>query len=144
MQLYSEWDVNVNVLMYIGVCSIVCQAELASQPEKKFLFIPHPLLTVVLVDVYHYIYSMFWHLLILASIDKSSGSQKLSLKVVAGDFDGSYSVESRTVGVPFVPAFSVSHASVTLTQSEKVAKVVVMGTPEQLKQLTVSMCRHLM
>ena len=68
---------------------------------------------------------------------------KLSLKVIAGDFDGSYSVESRTVGVPFVPAFSVSHASVILTQSAKVAKVVVMGTPEQLKQLTVSMRRHL-
>ena len=40
----------------------------------------------------------------------------------------------------FLPAFSVSHASVTLTQSEKVAKVVVMGTPEQLKQLNVSSC----
>ena len=68
---------------------------------------------------------------------------KLLLEVVAGNFDGSYSVESRTVGVPFVPAFGVSLASVTLTQSEKVAKVVVMGTPEQLKQLTVSMRRHL-
>lgn len=65
---------------------------------------------------------------------------KLSLKVLAGDFDSSYSVESETVGVPFVPAFSVSHASVTLTQSEKVAKVVVMGTPEQLRQLKVSNC----
>ena len=65
---------------------------------------------------------------------------KLSLKVVAGDFDSSYSVESERVGVPFVPAFSVSHASVTLTQSEKVAKVVVMGTPEQLRQLKVSNC----
>ena len=41
----------------------------------------------------------------------------------------------------FVPVFSVSHGSVTLTQSEKVAKVVVMGTPEQLKQLNVSICR---
>ena len=28
---------------------------------------------------------------------------KLSLKVVASDFDGSYNVESETVGVPFVP-----------------------------------------
>ena len=73
----------------------------------------------------------------------NESGMKLSLKVVAGDFDDSYSVESRTVGVPFVPAFSVSHASVTLTQSEKVAKVIVMGTPDQLKQLTVSMCRHL-
>ena len=65
---------------------------------------------------------------------------KLSLKVVVGDFDGSYSVESETVGVPFVTALSVSHASVTLTQSEKVAKVIIMGTPEQLKQLKVSGC----
>ena len=39
-----------------------------------------------------------------------------------------------------MPAFSVSGASVTLTQSERVAKVVVMGTPEQLKQLNVSSC----
>ena len=70
----------------------------------------------------------------------TESGMKLSLKVVASDFDGSYSVESETVGVPFVPAFSVSHASVTLTQSEKVAKVVVMGTPEQLKQLKVSGC----
>ena len=34
-------------------------------------------------------------------------------------------MESETVGVPFVPAFSVSHASVTLTPSEKVVKVIV-------------------
>ena len=77
-----------------------------------------------------------------SNLAKESGV-KLSLKVVTGDFDGSYSVKSRTVGVPFVPAFSVSLASVTLIQSEKVAKVIVMGTPEQLKQLTVSMRRHL-
>ena len=50
---------------------------------------------------------------------------KLSLKVVVSDFDGSYSVESETVGIPFVPAFSVSYVSVTLTQSERAAKVIV-------------------
>ena len=70
----------------------------------------------------------------------AESGMRLSLKVIAGDFDGSYSVESETVGVPFVPAFSVSHASVTLSQSEKAAKVIVMGTPEQLNQLKVSQC----
>ena len=42
--------------------------------------------------------------------------------------------------VPFVPAFSVPGASVALTQGEKVTKVVVMGTYEQLSLLKVCVC----
>ena len=45
----------------------------------------------------------------------------------------------HTRPLPLVPAFSVSHASLLLlTQSERVAKVVVMGTHEQLEQLKES------
>ena len=56
-----------------------------------------------------------------SNLAKESG-MKLSLKVVAGDFDGSYSVTSRTVGVPFVPASSVSHASVTLLRVRRLQR----------------------
>ena len=39
-----------------------------------------------------------------------------------------------------MPAFSASHASVTLTQSERVVKVVVMRAHEQLSLLKVGNC----
>ena len=69
----------------------------------------------------------------LSTISKLS----LSLRVKASDRAQTYEVYSNRQSIPFVPAFSLSRKSITLTPSDAAVEITVTGLPKQLQALQV-------
>ena len=69
----------------------------------------------------------------LSTMEKTS----LTLVVKAYDYTKTYEVFSKSMNIPFVPAFSVSRSQITLTPADTAAEVAVTGLPEQLQALQV-------
>ncbi|KAL5479757.1 hypothetical protein EMCRGX_G023330 [Ephydatia muelleri] len=73
------------------------------------------------------------------SVETLATMQGLSLflRVRAFDFAKTYSEVSRSLGVPFVPAFALSRYKLTLSPSENAADIQVTGSLKQLYTLQV-------
>ncbi len=67
---------------------------------------------------------------------------RLSLKVKAGDFKGTYHVWSKVLEVPFVPAFSVDTTSVLLSPTEPSIQVKVSGLLKVLNTIQVGQATY--
>lgn len=77
------------------------------------------------------------------AVETLSTMEKTLLTVVvkAYDYTKTYEVFSKSMNVPFVPAFSVSRSHITLTPTDTAAEVTVTGLPEQLQALQVMYCQ---
>lgn len=62
----------------------------------------------------------------------------ITLRVRAFDFTQTYEILSEELGIPFVPAFSLSRKSITLTALDTAAEITVSGLPSQLQALQVT------
>ncbi len=62
----------------------------------------------------------------------------LSLRVRAFDFTQTYEIFSGKLGIPFVPAFSLSRKSFALTPLDTATEITVSGLPSQLQALQVN------
>ena len=66
----------------------------------------------------------------------------LALTVRARDFTDTYEVFSKSLGVPFIPAFALSRSKIILSAGESSVQVDVSGLPRQLQALKVSTYTH--
>lgn len=67
----------------------------------------------------------------------------LSVAARAFDFGQTYSMFSETLGIPFIPAFSLNRQRIMLSKQEQSTQVRVTGLPRQLQSLKVSLCSQI-